>query len=101
MEEVKLILDENQQGYFYIEENGELMGEMVFQISDNIMTVDHTEVTPAAQGKGVAKLLLNAMVSYVRDHDMKVIPHCPYVHAQFKRNPEEYADIWKKETIKL
>ena len=101
MDEVKLKMVENKQGSFYIEDSDQLMGEMVFQISGNVMTVDHTEVAPEAQGKGIAKLLLHAMAGYVREHNMKVIPHCPYVHAQFKRNPEEYADIWKKEIIKL
>lgn len=101
MDEVKLTLDENQEGRFHIEENGEPMGEMIIQISGNVMTAVHTEVAAAAQGKGVAKLLLKAMVDYVREHQMKVIPHCPYVHTQFKRNPEMYADIWKKEVLKL
>ena len=100
MDEVKLSLDENQEGPFYIEADGELMGEMIVSVSGYELTAHHTEVSPAAQGKGIAKLLLNAMAEYVREHGMKVIPHCPYVHAQFKRNPEMYADIWKKEVIK-
>ena len=101
MDEVKLSLDENQEGRFYIEENGELMGEMIVSVSGTELTAHHTEVSPAAQGKGIAKLLLNAMVAHVRENEMKVIPHCPYVHAQFKKNPELYGDIWKKEIIKL
>jgi predicted GNAT family acetyltransferase len=99
MEEVNLTLDENQEGRFHLEANGELMGEMYVSITGNVLTAHHTEVAPAAQGKGVAKLLLNAMVDYVRERHMKVNPLCPYVHAQFKKNPEVYADIWKKERI--
>jgi predicted GNAT family acetyltransferase len=54
-------------------------------------------VSPKAEGKGFAKMLLEAMVDYVRKHDMKVIPLCPYVHLQFRRHPEQYADIWLKD----
>ena len=40
------------------------------------------------------------MVDYARKHDLKVIPLCPYVHAQFKRHPDEYADVWNKQEEK-
>jgi predicted GNAT family acetyltransferase len=36
------------------------------------------------------------MAAYARGHHLKVIPLCPFVNAQFKRHPEEYADIWEK-----
>jgi hypothetical protein len=37
------------------------------------------------------------MVDYARKNKLKVIPLCPYVHAQFKRHPKEYADVWNNE----
>ncbi|HJW28335.1 MAG TPA: GNAT family N-acetyltransferase [Saprospiraceae bacterium] len=100
MNEVKLNLDSNGHGYFLIEDGGARIAEMEISISGNELTVYHTEVSPQAQGQGLAKILLDHMASYVRNHGMKVIPLCPYVHAQFKRHPKEYADIWKKERIK-
>ncbi len=75
-------------------EDGEQVGEMVIRINGNNLTVYHTEVAPKAEGKGYAKKLLQAMVDHARTHHLKVIPLCPYVHAQFKRHPEEYADVW-------
>ena len=67
---------------------------MIISISGKELTVYHTEVVPEAEGKGLAKKLLDAMVSYAREHKMKVIPLCPYVHAQFKRHPDEYKDVY-------
>jgi predicted GNAT family acetyltransferase len=96
MENVKLELDENGRGHFYMLDGEEQIGEMEVSISGNNLTVYHTEVLPKAEGKGLAKKLLTTMVDHARKNALKVIPLCPYVHAQFKRHPEEYADVWNK-----
>ncbi|KQB40019.1 GNAT family N-acetyltransferase [Flavobacterium aquidurense] len=96
MPEVKLKLDEKQHGGFQLIENGVKIGEMVLSISGTILTVYHTEVDEEYNGKGYAKLLLDEMTAYVREHKYTVKPLCPYVFAQFKRHPDEYADIWEK-----
>jgi predicted GNAT family acetyltransferase len=69
---------------------------MAVAISGDDLIVYHTEVAPKAEGKGLAKNLLTEMVSYARKYGLKVVPLCPYVHAQFKRHPEDFEDIWKK-----
>ena len=96
MQEVKFILNEKGHGGCYILDDTEQLGEMIISIAGNRLTVYHTEVSPKAEGKGFAKMLLDSMVEYVRKHEMKVIPLCPYVHAQFKRHPDEYADLWNE-----
>ena len=95
MEDVKLSLDEKGHGAFTIQVDGEQWGEMVVSRSGTYLTVYHTEVSPKAEGKGLAKELLAAMVDYARKNALKVIPLCPYVHAQFKRHPKLYADVWE------
>lgn len=96
MEDVKLQLDEKGHGRFYISDEEEQVAEMVVSIANGMLTVYHTEVLPKAEGKGLAKQLLVAMVEHARKNGLKVIPLCPYVHAQFKRHPDEYADVWHK-----
>ena len=95
MDDVILELNDKQKGAFLIRENNQQLGEMVVSISGTNLTVYHTEVAPEAEGKGLAKKMLQAMVSYARERKLKVIPLCPYVHAQFKRHPQEYADLWQ------
>lgn len=95
MPDVKLDLNEKGHGHFYINENNQQVAEMIIGISGNDLTVYHTEVLPIAEGKGLAKELLLAMVDYARKNNLQVIALCPYVFAQFKRHPDEYADIWK------
>lgn len=96
MAEIKLELDERLHGAFNLYEEGDKIGEMVLSVKDNILTVYHTEVAESAAGKGYAKELLNTMVAYVHENNLKVRPLCPYVHAQFKKHPDEYNDIWLK-----
>jgi len=96
MEEIELKLDNKKQGGFYINDETGLLGEMVISIADKNLTVYHTEVLPRAEGKGLAKKLLNHMTEYARKNGLKVIALCPYVHLQFRRHPEEYSDIWLK-----
>jgi len=96
MEEVKLNLDEKNHGAFVVLDGDEQLGEMVLAIVDSDLIVYHTEVSPKAEGRGLAKVMLNAMVAYAREKGLKVIPLCPYVHAQFKRHPADYEDIWNK-----
>lgn len=99
MSEIKLQVNAHGNGAFYFLEGEERLGEMVIGIRGKHLTVYHTEVSTEAEGKGVAKQLLNAMVEHARQNGLKVIPLCPYVHLQFRRHPDDYADVWEKEAV--
>lgn len=94
MENIRLETGPKGSGHFYLYEGDERLGDMEINISGSILTVYHTEVAEKAEGKGYAKKLLKAMVNHARINGLKVVPLCPFVHAQFKRHPEEYADVW-------
>jgi uncharacterized protein len=94
MEAIRFGTDAKGQGGFYIMEGEEQLGEMAISISGEKLTVYHTEVVEKAGGRGLAKKMLETMVAHARSNGLKVIPLCPYVHAQFKRHPLDYADIW-------
>lgn len=97
MNDIALKLSANGRGAFVIEENNERVAEMEIGIAGNNLTVYHTEVADKLQGQGVAGKLLSTMVDYARAHHLKVIALCPYVLAQFKRHPDQYADIWNQD----
>ena len=100
MGEVQLQLNEQKEGAFKIMEDDEQLGEMTVSIQGDVLTAYHTEVVEKAEGQGYAKKLLDAMTDYVRKNKLKVIPLCPYVHLQFRRHPDKYADIWLKDQAK-
>ena len=96
MNDIELKLNDAGRGAFFIDKNGERIAEMEIAIANSNLTVYHTEVAEALKGKGIATNLLSTMATYAREHNLKVVPLCPYVLAQFKRHPEQYTDIWNK-----
>jgi|SRR5690606_39120402 len=94
MENTKIVLNENYTGELQLFSNGQKAGLMEIAITGDVLTVYHTEVDEAYNGRGFAKLLLNDLVEYARKQHLKIQPLCAFVHAQFKRHPEQYADVW-------
>jgi predicted GNAT family acetyltransferase len=96
MNAIELKLDKNRRGSFVIDEGDKRLAEMAVALSGENLIVYHTQVTDELKGQGVASRLLETMVAYARDNKMKVVALCPYVHAQFKRHPEKYQDVWNQ-----
>ena len=92
---VKFEQQEHGQGVFKAYDDQAVIGSMYVNISGSTLKAIHTEVDPAHEGKGIAHQLLDSMVAYARENKMHVIPLCPFVFAQFRRHPEQYADLWQ------
>jgi uncharacterized protein len=76
------------RGAFFIEQNGEKVGVMAFtRTGPNTVTIEHTEVGDALKGKGAGRKLLDALVTWARETETKVVPVCPYATAQFQKDP--------------
>lgn len=97
MNEIKIKLGSNNKGFINLYEDKTRIGEMIIGIDDFVLSVYHTEVDQNYSGKGYAKLLLDALEKYATENKYKVKPLCPYVHAQFKKNPTRFEPIWQKD----
>ena len=91
--DVTLDLKRDGEGLFLIKDGGVQVGEMVVHITETTLTVNHTEVSPESQGRGVAAKLFEEMIRYARAHALEVVPMCAYVSAQFARHPDDYRDV--------
>lgn len=79
----------DKNGYFYIEEDGLIQGQMTFVFAGSErMIIDHTEVQPANEGKGYGKQMVSAAVEYARANHLKIIPLCTFAKGVFNRTPE-------------
>ncbi len=59
---------------------------------DGVIAIDHTFVPPQYRGKGIAEKLVDTGIADARARNLKIIPVCSYVDAQFRRHPE-WADL--------
>jgi predicted GNAT family acetyltransferase len=60
---------------------------------DGNLVLDHTEVFPGSEGKGVGTSLARAVLEDVRARDIKPIIECPFISAYVRRHRDEYADL--------
>jgi predicted GNAT family acetyltransferase len=67
--------------------------EMNFHRSGDVMTITHTGVPPAFEGRGIAAQLVQRAIADARAQGFKIVPACSYVAAQFKRHAKEWSDV--------
>ncbi|MEO6682670.1 MAG: GNAT family N-acetyltransferase [Ginsengibacter sp.] len=97
MDQVEFKLDDQNEGMFYINDEREQIARLEIKIIGKGLLAIHTEVNPGQEGKGLAKKMFLEMVDYARKNHLTVKAYCPYVQAQFKKNPEEYSDVLAKD----
>jgi predicted GNAT family acetyltransferase len=86
------------KGKFYVQENGEELAEMVYNMpSADKMIIEHTEVNDALRGKNVGVQLVMNAVEYARANDIKIIPLCTFAKSVFDRKPEIQDVLFKPE----
>lgn len=81
------------KGEFVATFDGKKAGLMTYSWAgaDKII-IDHTEVEPEFNGKGVGKEMVYKAVEFARENNLKIIPLCPFATATFKKN-EEIRDV--------
>ena len=87
---------EHENGTFYFNYEGKRVGELHYTMAgENKMIIDHTEVDESMEGKGIGKLLLEDVIDYVREKNIKVIPRCTFASASFRKHPEWQDVLYK------
>ena len=70
-------------------DNGAELGVVTWSEEGDAISLDHTIVDPAHQGKGVAGRLVAFALDDLRDHSTaRVIPRCSYIQTYLRRHPE-------------
>ena len=73
-------------------EAGEETGILQYSKDDSAITLVHTEVPPALEGRGIGGELAKAGLEYARQEGLQVVPRCGFVVSYIKRHPE-YLDL--------
>lgn len=59
-----------------------------YQLENGVMTMTHTGVPPALEGRGIAGEMVAAAFEFARTNGLKVDPQCAYVRRYMQRHPE-------------
>ncbi len=59
-----------------------------YRLDGGVMTINHTEVPPALEGRGIAAALTRAALAHAREAGLKVRPLCSYARVYMQRHPE-------------
>ena len=62
--------------------------ELTWRAMGPLRIANHTFVPPEARGFGLARQLVEALVSDAREFGFTIDPQCSYVAALFQRHPE-------------
>jgi predicted GNAT family acetyltransferase len=87
--------EHHRTGAFYIDGNGDRLGEMRYLVRDGVMNIYHTEVSDKLQGHHMGEKLVEAGVKYARDNQFKILPTCVFARSVFNRTPA-YDDVLLK-----
>jgi uncharacterized protein len=58
----------------------------------NTLTIMHTEVPSALNGRGIGSALVRGLLDIARARGLTVVPQCPFVKAYIRKHPQ-YADL--------
>lgn len=82
------VTDVPERSRYEAHDNGELLGVLTYHRTPGMVIFDHTEVEPAARGRGVASALSAVAVADARQDDVRVVPTCSYVRRWIEGHPE-------------
>ena len=59
-----------------------------YRRAPGVVTVLHTEVPEALQGRGIGSELARSILETIRERGEKVVPRCPFLSSFIERHPE-------------
>lgn len=80
---------------FTVLKESEELGFISYIPNGDILTVDHTEVSPKLEGQGVGKQLVEQVVQYARQEGKKIDPQCPFAQSVIEKT-SDFQDVLAK-----
>ncbi|WP_235775512.1 MULTISPECIES: GNAT family N-acetyltransferase [Paenibacillus] len=78
---------------FLISDEGSMAAEMTYVVSSpKLYIIDHTFVENKYRGQGLGDLLVQAIVEYARENEIKLMPLCPFAKGRLQQN-SEFGDV--------
>lgn len=79
---------------FNVNEQNEVMAEATYvYLSDGVVDIDHTYVSPVLRGQGIAGKLMETLAAELRAKGLKATASCSYAEVWLEKNRAAYQDI--------
>lgn len=87
------IVNNKAAGRYEAQLGGQVLGFSAYKLRGDKVVFTHTEVDPAAEGKGVGSAIAEAALADVRRRGQAVVPLCPFIAGYIARHPDDYLDL--------
>lgn len=91
MAEAEVVLSEGRSRFELTDEGSTAFIDVTRD--GDTMTLVHTEVPEALEGRGIGSALVRGALAHIRDNNLTVVPQCPFVASYLKRHPDEAAAL--------
>lgn len=78
-----------EQDRYELTVDGEPAGHVEYHRRGDLVSVLHTVVEPAYEGRGLASVLVRAVLDDVRAQGLRVLPFCPYARSWMAKHPDQ------------
>jgi predicted GNAT family acetyltransferase len=85
------VRDNSERHRFELDTDGQVAFSN-YKRDGGVITIMHTEVPAALNGRGIGSALVRGLLDDVRAQGLKVVPLCPFVAGYIAKHPE-YADL--------
>ncbi|WP_224276173.1 GNAT family N-acetyltransferase [Streptomyces sp. LS1784] len=86
------VTDNTAKSRFEIHDDGELAGFAEYHRSGNEIAFIHTGIDPRFEGRGLGSRLARTALDAAREHQLAVLPYCPFIRDWMIKHPE-YTDL--------
>lgn len=80
--------ENDRRGIFYIKQGDQTIAELTYSLEDNVMVIDHTEVQPEHENKGIGSQMIEESYAFAKANNYKINPLCPFAEVVFDRHEE-------------
>ncbi|KQS60368.1 acetyltransferase [Geodermatophilus sp. Leaf369] len=74
---------------FEVSVDDQVVGLASYHVEGDVMTLPHTEVSPAVAGQGLGTTLVAAVLASARERHLTVLPYCSFVRHYLHEHPAD------------
>ena len=76
-----------QGAFFILDDQQQRVAELTYYfIDEKTINANHTYVSETLRGQGVADKLYQALVAFIQENQLKLVPSCSYIAKKWQRN---------------